>query len=134
MRIKPGIRGEEATVVDESQTAAAIGSGTVASFATPSLVTLMESAAIAAITPYLDEGESSVGTEISVRHMAASPLGFRVRAEAEVTAVEGKRITFAIVVFDDLEKIAEGTHERYVIDFERFMERVRQKAAKAPNG
>lgn len=133
MRVKSGIRGEASTVVDDSQTAAAIGSGAVASFSTPSMVALMESAAINAITPYLDEGESSVGSEIAVRHLAATPLGFRVRVEAEVTAVDGKRISFALSAFDNQEKIGEGTHERYVIDMARFMERVRRKAEAPPS-
>lgn len=134
MRVHPGIRGEAEATVDDRQTAAAVGSGAVASFSTPSMVALMETASINAITPYLDEGESSVGTEISVRHLAATPVGYHVKAKAEVTAVDGKRVSFTVTAFDDREKIGEGAHVRYVIDFARFMERVRTKASEAPAG
>ncbi len=131
MRVQPGFRGKASIVVDGSQTAAAVGSGLVATFATPSLITLMEAAAIDAITPYLDEGESSVGSEVSIKHLAATPPGFRVRAEAVVTAVQEKRISFDVAAFDDREQVGEGTHVRYVINLSRFMERVRRKAAEA---
>ncbi|HLB29071.1 MAG TPA: thioesterase family protein [Dehalococcoidia bacterium] len=133
MRIEPGVRGEATIVVDDNNTAAAVGSGAVASFSTPALVALMEKAAITAITPYLDQGESSVGTEISLKHLAATPIGFHVVAEAEITAVEGKRVSFAVTARDDRELIGEGTHVRYVVDYARFMERVRQKAAERPS-
>lgn len=133
MRVQPGLRGKATAVVDDTQTAAAVGSGAVASFSTPALVALMEKAAITAITPYLDQGESSVGTEISLKHLEATPIGFHVVADAEVTAVEGKRVSFLVTASDDREKIGEGTHVRYVVDFARFMERVERKAAEGPS-
>jgi fluoroacetyl-CoA thioesterase len=89
-------------------------------FATPMMVLAMENAALNAIRDFLDPGESAVGTSIDVRHLAATPLGHRVTAEAEITGVEGRRITFAVRAFDEHEEIGNGTHERMLVDRARF--------------
>lgn len=97
-------------------------------FATPMMVRLMENAALNAIRSHFDPHESSVGTAIALHHLAATPEGMRVRAEAEVTAVEGRRIAFAVTAYDEVEMIGRGTHERMVIDLARFGARLAEKA------
>jgi Thioesterase superfamily len=120
--------GEAERVVTEEWTAPSIGSGTVPVLATPALVALMEQAAVRALEGRLPPGQTSVGVRIDVRHLAATPPGMRVRAQATLVAAEGRRLTFHIEAWDDSEKIGEAVHERVVIDTERFMERVRAKS------
>ena len=98
-------------------------------FATPMMVTAMENAALNAVRDYLDPGESAVGTLINVRHLAATPVGHQVTAEAEVTKVDGRRIEFNVTARDEAEEIGAGTHERMVVDFARLGARL---AAKKP--
>ncbi len=95
--------------------------------ATPMMIMMMENAALAAIRPYLDRDESAVGTAIDVRHLAATPVGREVRAEAEVVRVEGKRIEFKVSAHDETEAIGSGTHQRMVIDLASFNERLAKK-------
>jgi predicted thioesterase len=120
--------GEVERVVTEEWTAPSMGSGTVPVLATPALVALMEQAAVRALEGRLPPGQTSVGVRIDVRHLAATPPGMRVRAQATLVAAEGRRLTFHIEAWDDSEKIGEAVHERVVIDTERFMERVRAKS------
>jgi fluoroacetyl-CoA thioesterase len=96
--------------------------------ATPVMVLIMENAALAAIRPYLEKGESAVGTAIDVRHLAATPVGHEVRAEAEVVKVHGKRIEFKVSAHDETEDIGHGTHQRMVIDLASFNERLGKKS------
>src|ERR1700709_2178618 len=96
--------------------------------ATPVMVLLMENAALNAIRPYLDAGESAVGTAIDVRHLAATPVGHEVHADAEVTKVDGKRIEFKVSAHDETEEIGNGTHRRTVIDLGPFNERLARKS------
>ena len=95
--------------------------------ATPVMILFMENAALAAIRPYLDAGESAVGTAIDVGHLAATPVGHEVRAEAEVVKVEGKKIEFKVSARDETEEIGSGTHARMVIDLAAFNERLARK-------
>jgi len=95
--------------------------------ATPMMILMMENAALNAIRPYLEPGESAVGTAINIRHLAATPVGHTVRAEAEVIKVEGKRIEFTVSASDELEKIGNGTHQRAVINLRSFNERLATK-------
>jgi len=97
-------------------------------FATPMMITAMENAALNAIREFLDAGESAVGTSISVRHLAATPVGHDVTAQAEVTKVDGRYITFKVTARDEQEEIGAGTHERVVIDRARFGERLALKS------
>ncbi len=97
-------------------------------FATPMMVTAMENAALNAVRDYLDEGESAVGTMVNVRHLAATPAGHRVTAEAEVTKVDGRRIEFKVSARDEMEEIGNGTHERMVVDLKRLAARLQAKA------
>src|SRR5882757_7500999 len=96
-------------------------------FATPMMVTAMENAALNAIRGYLDPGESAVGTAVDIRHLAATPAGHEVMAEAEVTKVEGRHITFKVTAHDEKEEIGSGTHERAVIDRARLDARLAKK-------
>jgi fluoroacetyl-CoA thioesterase len=95
--------------------------------ATPVMILMMENAALNAIRPYLEPGESAVGTAIDVRHLAATPAGHTVRAEAEVTEVDGKRIAFKVSARDEIEEIGRGTHQRAVINLVSFNERLARK-------
>jgi predicted thioesterase len=108
-------------------TAQALGSGTVPVYATPALVALLEEAAVNALRPVLDAGKTSVGTRIDISHLAATPIGMAVSAQATLTAVDGRRLTFAVRADDEAELIAEGVHERVVVDEERFLARAREK-------
>jgi fluoroacetyl-CoA thioesterase len=101
-------------------------------FATPMMVTAMENAALNAVRAYLDPGESAVGTLVNVRHLAATPVGHQVTAEAEVTKVDGRRIEFNVSARDDKEVIGTGTHERMVVDLGRLAARLAAKAPKPP--
>ncbi|MEI9805520.1 MAG: thioesterase family protein [Pseudolabrys sp.] len=101
-------------------------------FATPMMVTAMENAALNAIRDYLDPGESAVGTAVNIRHLAATPVGHRVTAEAVVTKVDGRRIEFTVTARDDIEEIGNGTHERMVIDMARIAARLKAKQPSPP--
>jgi predicted thioesterase len=105
----------------ETDTASNWGSGGVHVFSTPALVGLMESAAVIALRGALPSGQTTVGGHIDVRHLAATPVGMKVRARAELTAVEGRRLTFKIQAWDEVELIGEAIHERFVIDEAKFV-------------
>jgi fluoroacetyl-CoA thioesterase len=97
-------------------------------FATPMMITAMENAALNAVRDYLDRGESAVGTAVNIKHLAATPVGHRIIAEAEVTKVDGRRIEFNVFARDDTEEIGAGTHERMVVDLARLAQRLQAKA------
>ena len=97
-------------------------------FATPMMVLFMENAALNAVRQYLEPGESCVGTGVSLKHLAATPVGHRVTAEAEVTRIDGRRIEFKVSARDEIEEIGTGTHERMVVDVERFLRKLAAKA------
>jgi fluoroacetyl-CoA thioesterase len=101
-------------------------------FATPMMVTAMENAALNAVRDYLDPGESAVGTAVNIRHLAATPVGHRVTAEAVVTKVDGRRIEFTVTARDDIEEIGNGTHERMVVDMARIAARLKAKQPSPP--
>ena len=126
--LKPGLVGESSEIVTDQLTAASHGSGLVPAFATPAMIALMENASVAAIQKYLSAGQTSVGIEVSIKHLAATPVGIRVRARSEVTAVDGRRVSFKVEAWDDREKIGEGTHVRAIVDEARFKERIAEKS------
>ncbi|MBM6924349.1 thioesterase family protein [Pseudoflavonifractor phocaeensis] len=127
MPITVGLKGKAETVVTPNNTADAVGSGLVPVFATPYMVALMENAAVNAVQDHLEEGQGTVGTRLDVTHDAATPIGMKVWAEAEVTAVEGKKITLAVRAFDEAGPIGGGTHERFVITVDRFLAKAQAK-------
>jgi fluoroacetyl-CoA thioesterase len=127
-----GLVGEATVVVVPEVTARHMGSGTVSVFATPEMVRLMERAAVNGLAPHLAPGQQSVGTMVSVKHLAATPLGATVTARAELIAVDGRRLTFKVSAQDGTDLIGEGTHERALIDLAKFEAKVKAKAAPQP--
>ncbi|MBP8613858.1 MAG: thioesterase family protein [Firmicutes bacterium] len=115
-----GTKGSVTVTVEEGSLASSTGSGGVDVFSTPCLVLLMEEAAVEALQGYLDERETTVGTHICIDHIAATPLGLQITADAEVTQIDGRKLTFAVTAHDDLELIGKGVHERFLVDREKF--------------
>jgi len=128
-QLKPGLVGQAALVVAEEHTAPRVGSGRVHVLATPVMINLIEAAALSAIEHLLPSGHQSLGTLLNVRHTAATPVGMRVSATAQVIAVEGRLVRFRVEARDEKEAIGEGTHERVVVNVAKFDERVRRKLA-----
>jgi predicted thioesterase len=128
-RIAPGLKGTVEIVVGEEHTAPTIGSGKVHVLATPVMINLIEAAALAAIEDLLEPGTQSLGTLLNVRHVAATPVGLRVKATAVVTGVQGRTVTFGVTASDEKELIGEGTHERVVVNVAKFDQRVQRKLA-----
>jgi len=122
-----GLRAEIRLVVREEDTAKHLGSGNVAVLATPRMIALMEKASVKAVDHLLPPGQATVGSEVRVRHLAATPQGMEVTAHSELVEVEGRRLTFKVEAFDEREKIGEGTHIRFIIDLDRFREKVKAK-------
>ena len=127
MKIEVGMKGEVTTLAEREDTALEVGSGSLLVYATPCMVALMEGAACEAIADALDENETTVGTELNIRHTAAPPVGLEVRAEATVTAVDGKAITFEVRAFDEAGEIGSGTHKRFVVNSQRFLDKTYAK-------
>ena len=127
MSIEIGMSGRAESSVTDRNTALAVGSGTLPVFATPMMAALMEAAAMDAVSAGLEEGQGTVGTRLDITHDAATPVGMKVWAEATVTAVDGRRISFTVNVWDEAGPIGGGTHERCVISNERFLARTNQK-------
>jgi len=128
-----GLIGEATTQVVPELTARHLGSGTVAVFATPEMVRLMERAAVNGLAPHLAPGQQSVGTMVNVKHLAATPVGATVTARAELIGVDGRRLTFTVSAHDGTELIGEGMHERVLIDLARFEAKVKAKAEVKPD-
>jgi predicted thioesterase len=126
--LQAGLTGEARAMVDGQRLASAYGSGSVDVYATPAMIGLMEQAAVNAVDHLLPPGQSSVGTRVDVQHLAATPPGVEVHARAELTAVDGRRLTFRVEAFDPTEKIGSGTHERVIVDLARLLERAQAKA------
>ena len=127
MEITVGMKGIAQTVVEREDTAQEVGSGSLLVYATPCMVALMEGAACEAIAQALAEGQTTVGTALNIEHISATPVGLEVRAEAEVTAVEGSTVVFKVTAYDESGKIGEGTHKRAVISSQRFLDKVYSK-------
>ena len=126
--IAPGISAELSIIVSDKDTASTYGSGLVAVYATPAMVGLMEGAAVKALEGRLPEEQTTVGGRIDVRHLAATPVGMRVRARAELVEIQGRKLTFRIEAWDEVEAIGEATHERFIVDKEKFIARANAKA------
>ncbi|MDQ2714372.1 MAG: thioesterase family protein [Chloroflexota bacterium] len=124
MALTPGMTGEAKTRVVHENTAAAVGAGGVEVFGTPMMIALMENAAWGAVAESLDEGYVTVGTLVNVRHLGATPLGQQVRATAELIEIDGRRLVFKVAAHDEQKQIGEGTHERFIVHLQRFIERL----------
>jgi predicted thioesterase len=128
--IQPGLKGETEILVGTRDTAPHVGSGKVKVLATPVMVNLMEEAALNAVEGLLPAGHQTVGTRLDITHTAATPVGMRVTATAELTKVDGRKLTFHVSARDEKEVIGEGTHERIIINVARFDQRAQEKALK----
>ncbi|HLZ68957.1 MAG TPA: thioesterase family protein [Dehalococcoidia bacterium] len=132
--LRPGLVGEAELVCGPEHAASRFGADGIEVLATPIMVGLMEHAAIMAADRALPAGSQTVGTSMNFKHSAATPLGVRVRARAELTEVDGRRLVFRIEAFDPWEAIGSAEHERFVIRRDRFLERVAEKASRPPAG
>ena len=125
--IKPGQRGSVEITVGDEHTAPSVGSGKIAVLGTPVMINLMEAAALDAIEHALPDGHQSLGTHLDVSHVAATPVGMKAKATAEVTAVDGNRVSMRVEAHDEVDLIGEGTHVRVIVDVARFDQRVAKK-------
>ncbi len=125
--VKVGLQNVVAEEVTPEKTARAMGSGSLPVYATPAMTCLMEKAATEALENLVPEGWTTVGISLHVAHKAATPVGMKVRAEAEVTAVEGRKVTFTVRAFDDKEEIGTGSHERFAVQKDKFLSKAEAK-------
>ena len=127
MEITVGMKGESINLVEKEDTAAEVGSGSLLVYATPCMIALMEGAACEAIAEALPDGQTTVGMELNIQHLSATPVGLEVRAEATVIDVVGKIITFELHAFDEAGEIGKGTHKRCIVNAQKFLERTYNK-------
>lgn len=127
MEITVGMKGEVSTLVEREDTAKEVGSGSLLVYATPCMVALMEGAACEALADALGEDKTTVGTELNIQHISATPVGLEVRAEATVTAVDGKVITFEVTAYDEAGEIGKGTHKRVIVPVQKFLDKAYAK-------
>lgn len=127
MDITVGMKGEVCTLVEQEDTAKEVGSGSLLVYATPCMAALMEGAACEAIEEAMDDSKTTVGTELMLKHLSATPVGLEVRAEAVVTAVDGKVITFEIHAFDEAGEIGSAIHKRVIVNSQKFLEKAYNK-------
>ncbi|MBV9237894.1 MAG: thioesterase [Xanthobacteraceae bacterium] len=130
-KLRAGLTGSAELLVGSEHTAPSIGSGVIPVLGTPVMINLMEAAALAAAEHLLPTGHQSLGIHLDVRHIAATPIGMRVRATAELTHVDGRTLTFRVKARDEKETIGDGAHQRVVVNVTRFDQRVQAKAATA---
>ena len=125
--LQTGIKGHHEQVVTPAMSAARVGSGLVDVFATPMLVALIEQTCYESVLPHLDEGLGTVGTLVNVSHVSATPIGMRVWCDSELVEVDRRRLVFSVKANDEAGLIGEGTHERFIIDSDKFMEKLKSK-------
>jgi len=113
--------------VTEEKTASAVGSGFLPVYATPAMIALMEKTSAKLVEPFLAESEGTVGISVNIKHISATPVGMAVSCTSELVEIDRKRLVFKVEAFDEKGKIGEGTHERFIINNDRFMEKVNNK-------
>lgn len=128
--MEAGIKGRKEALVTEENSAQAMGSGLLPVYATPAMVALMEGAASESVAPYLEEGTTTVGTALNIKHISATPTGMRVYCESTLTEVDGRRLVFSVSAYDECGEIGSGTHERFIIKSEKFMAKTNAKLEK----
>ena len=128
MELKVGLSRTKELMVTEQMTAQAMASGTLPVYATPCMVALMEDTAKDIVAPYLEDGQSTVGTALNIKHVSATPVGVTVRCEATLTEIDRKRLVFEVKAYDTAGVIGEGTHERFIIDCDKFMTKTNAKS------
>jgi fluoroacetyl-CoA thioesterase len=131
--LTPGLSAEVEITVSENKTAAHLGSGSMPVYATPALVALMESTAVRALDGHLPPGQTTVGGQIDLRHLAATPVGMQVRAYAELVDVQGSKLNFRIQAWDEAEQIGEASHVRFLVDAAAFMDKASTKGNSRDN-
>lgn len=114
-------------VVTAEKSAEQVGSGLLPVYATPAMIALMEKCASECVAPYIEEGKSSVGTLLNIKHLSASPIGIQITCTATLTEIDGRRLVFSLEASDEKGPIGEGTHERFIIDIDRFMAKCQSK-------
>ena len=127
MELKTGIKNTKELTVTEDMTAATAGSGGQRVFSTPHMVALMEQTAWSSVEPCMEEGKTTVGTHLDIAHLSASPVGAHISCESELTEIDRKRLVFKVKAFDDAGLIGEGTHERFIVDINKFMNNTESK-------
>ncbi len=129
--VEAGIKGSQTIAVTPQNTAKALGSGGLEVFATPAMIALMEKTAAESVSSLLDEGWGTVGMSISVKHTAPTPVGMKVSCESLLTEVDGRRLVFEVTASDENGVIGSGIHERFIINNEKFIQKVNEKLKKA---
>lgn len=127
MELKTGLKHRYETVVGPASLASSMDSGALDVYATPSMIAMMEGAAMYSVQPYLDEGCSTVGSLVNIKHIAPTPEGAKVWCDCELLEIDGSRLVFRCEAYDEFGMIGEGTHERFIIDVDRFIKRVDKK-------
>lgn len=128
--METGIIGQEELIVNEMNTAEALGSGSLAVFATPAMIALMEKTARLSVAPFLEDGQSTVGTLVNVKHLSASPVGMKITCRTELKEIDRRRLVFHVECSDEAGIIGEGEHERFIIDEAKFMGKTEAKLVK----
>ena len=127
MELVEGIKGIKKIKVEDKDTAARYGSGLIEVFATPAMIGLMETTAQLSVQEYLPKGMITLGIEVNVKHLKATPVGMNVSCETILTKIDGKKLTFDVKAFDEIGEIGNGTHIRYIVDADKFMEKLNAK-------
>lgn len=125
--METGIKGRQEIVVTEEITASAMGSGSIEVYGTPAMILLIEETAKKSVAEALEDGFGTVGTELNIKHLAATPVGMKVWCETELIELDGRRLLFNATVYDECGKIGEGTHERFIVDNIKFQEKANNK-------
>ena len=125
--LQTGIKGKREITVTQELTAQAMGSGELPVFATPAVIALAEETAWRSVAPELEPGQGTVGTELHVEHISATPVGMKVRCETELTEIDRRKLSFSVVVYDEAGEAARGTHCRFIVDNEKFLKRAEKK-------
>ena len=123
--LKPGIKGEQTIIVAEKDTASRYGSELIEVFATPAMIGLMESTAQQSVMPFLSEGSITLGTEVNIKHLKATPIGQKVICYTELSVVDGRQLIFKVNAFDEGGEIGTGTHTRFIVNKEKFMQKLK---------
>ena len=126
--LQAGIKGKQQVTVSEKNSARTMGSGTLDVFATPAMVALMEETCWKSVQDELEEGQGTVGIHLDIAHSAATPLGMTVRCETELVEIDRRKLVFAIEVHDGVDKVAEGRHERFIVDNAKFLSKAESKS------
>lgn len=125
--LKTGLKGKETEVVTDKNTALSIGSGELEVYATPAMTALMEKAAYKSVAAYLEEGQGTVGTMLNIVHTSATPIGMTVTSESELIEIDGRKLKFNVIAYDEKGNIGEGTHERFIINNQKFQQKTNSK-------